>query len=267
MSGFSAVDDSVDPARLVSLLDAAAAAESGMKQYAVAAHALRRPTRPILDVGCGAGHDLALFASARIEVVGVDASAVMVATARQRTASLQIPVVRAAGERLPFRDRAFSGCRIERVLMHVDDPALVLAEAIRCVEHGGLVTAFEPDWSSFSVCSDVLPECASWITSARHPDMGARLWELLEEHGCDVVDRVEELSVWRSLATLEQVADFPASVDRAVAAGRLERHDADEWIREQRQRDAAGRFYAVIPKIQVIATRREPPRSAVASSR
>jgi hypothetical protein len=113
MSGFSAVDDSVDPGRLVRLLDAAALAESGMKQYAVAAHALRRPTRPILDVGRG----------------------------------------------------------------------------------GGLVTAFEPDWSSFAVRSDVLPECASWITSARHPDMGARLWKLLEEQDCDVLDRVEELSV------------------------------------------------------------------------
>ena len=258
MSGFSAVDDSVDPARLVRFLDTAAEAESGMKQYAVAAHALRRPTRPILDVGCGAGHDLVLFAAARIEVVGVDASAVMIATARQRTAPLRIPVVRAVGERLPFRDGAFSGCRIERVLMHVDDPRVVVAEAVRCVEHGGLVTVFEPDWSSFAVRSDVLPECASWITSARHPDMGARLWTLLEEHGCDVVDRVEELSVWRSLATLELVADFPASVDRAVATGRLGRRDADEWIREQRQRDATGQFYAVISKIQVIATKRYP---------
>jgi hypothetical protein len=62
--------------------------------------------------------------------------------------------------------------------------------------------------------------------------------------------------VWRSLATLERVAGFPASVERAVAAGRVDRGDADHWVVEQRRRDAAGEFYALMPKIQVIATKR-----------
>jgi SAM-dependent methyltransferase len=227
-----------------------------MKQYAVAAHALRRPPRPILDLGCGAGHDLVLFASARLSVVGVDPSAVMVQAARERAADAGAPVLRAVGEALPFRDEVFSGCRIERVLMHVDDPSVVLAEALRCIEPGGLVIVFEPDWTSFTVRSDGLPECASWITSAKHPDVGSRLWELLESLGCDVLDRVEELSVWRSLATLERVAGFPASVDRAIAAGRVDRGNAHRWVGEQRQREAVGQFYALMPKIQVVATKR-----------
>lgn len=256
MSGFSSVDDAADPEGLLRFLDAAALAESGMKHYAVAAHALRRPARRILDIGCGAGHDLVLFAAAGLGVVGVDPSAVMVEAARGRAANAGTPVVRAAGERLPFGGETFSGCRIERVLMHVDDPSVVLAEALRCVEPGGLVTVFEPDWGSFAVRSDVLPERATWITSVKHPDVGARLWELLENLGCDVLDRVEELSVWRSLATLERVAGFPAAVDRAVAAGRVDRTDADRWVGEQRQREAAGQFYALMPKIQLIATKR-----------
>jgi len=227
-----------------------------MKQYAVAAHALRRPRGPILDVGCGAGHDLVLFATAALGIVGVDPSAVMLDAARARTATFATPLVRSAGEALPFRDEAFSGCRIERVLMHVDGPSIVLGEALRCVEAGGLVTVCEPDWASLRVSSEVLSDDAGWLTSAKHPDVGARLWEMLEEQGCDVLDRVEELSVWRSLARLERVAGFPAAVDRAVAGGRVGRTDADRWVEEQRQREATGQFYALMPKIQIIATKR-----------
>jgi SAM-dependent methyltransferase len=256
MAGFSSVDDSADPEALVRFLDLAARAESGMKHYAVAAHALRRPPRPILDLGCGAGHDLVLFAAAGLSVVGADPSAVMVEMAHQRAADTRVPVVRAAGEQLPFGGEVFSGCRIERVLMHVDDPSIVLREALRCVEPGGLLSVFEPDWESLVVTSDVLPQRATWITSVKHPDIGGRLWELLENLGCDVLDRVEELSAWRSLATLERVAGFPAAVERAVVAGRVDRDDADRWVDEQRQREAAGQFYALMPKIQLIAMKR-----------
>ena len=33
--------------------------------------------------------------------------------------------MRALGEALPFSDGVFGGCRIERVLMHVAEPAVV----------------------------------------------------------------------------------------------------------------------------------------------
>ena len=256
MSGFSSVDDSADPAGLVRFLDAAATAESGMKQYAVAAHALRRPARPVLDLGCGAGHDLVLFATAGLSVVGLDPSAVMAEHARARTADVGTPILRGTGEALPCRDGALAGCRMERVLMHVDDPIVVLAEVLRCLQRGGLVTVFEPDWSAFRVKSEVLSDRVGWLSAAKHPDIGAKLWELMDELGCDVLDRVEELSVWRSLGTLKRVAGFPLAVERAVAAGRIRRADADRWIDEQLRREAAGEFFALMPKILVVATKR-----------
>jgi SAM-dependent methyltransferase len=84
MSQFSSVDSSPDPGQLVHYLETAATAESGMKQYAAAAHALRRPSQLVLDLGCGAGHDLALLDHARVAAVGVDASRVMLAAATRR---------------------------------------------------------------------------------------------------------------------------------------------------------------------------------------
>jgi hypothetical protein len=141
------------------------------------------------------------------------------------------------------------------VLIHVRDPAVVLREMLRCVRSGGLITVFEPDLERLEVASDVLEPAAGWLTGVRHPEVGAALWRLVEEAGCEVLDRVEERSVWRSLRALELVARFPDSVDRAVVAGRVKEADARRWVQEQRARDAAGTFQVVMPKILIVAAK------------
>jgi hypothetical protein len=101
----------------------------------------------------------------------------------------------------------------------------------------------------------VLAPGAGWLSGVARPVVGGERWRLVEEAGCQVLDRVEELSVWRSLATLESATGFPASVDRAVAAGRLGARLAQRWVEEQRQRDAEGRFEATVAKVLVVARR------------
>lgn len=144
MSVFSRVDASDDPEAAVDYLDRIAGSQRGMKHYAAAAHAGRRPGGYILDVGCGAGHDLILLQDAGLRTVGIDPSLTMLHTAARRSVS---PLVRAEGEQLPFRARSLEGCRIERVLIHVEDPVTLLAEVADCLTPGALLTAFEPDWS------------------------------------------------------------------------------------------------------------------------
>jgi hypothetical protein len=94
-----------------------------------------------------------------------------------------VPLVRADGGRLPLRTGGLGGCRMERVLMHVEDPGAVLAEVARCVRPGGLVTVCEPDWSRFAVRSDVIPGPVGWMSGARHPGIGGELWGLMEDAG------------------------------------------------------------------------------------
>jgi SAM-dependent methyltransferase len=231
----------------------AAAAETGIKHYVAAAHAARAPGGRILDVGCGAGHDLELLTRFGLRPVGVDPSAVVLAKAATRCHGLAVRIVRACGEQLPFRAGAFDGVRIERVLLHVDEPSVVLAEVVRCVKPGGLVTVFEPDWSSFTVCGDDLP-LASWISTARNPDVGGRLWELLESVGCRVVDRLEELSVWDRLETPERITNLSTSVARAIDTGRVPAAEGNAWLQRQRARDAAGLFSATMTKTLIVAT-------------
>jgi ubiquinone/menaquinone biosynthesis C-methylase UbiE len=61
----------------------------------------------MLDLGCGSGQDLAVLECLGVSAIGVDPSSVMTAVAAGRCRS---PVLRAAGERLPFADGVFNGC-------------------------------------------------------------------------------------------------------------------------------------------------------------
>src|SRR5205823_1159350 len=127
VSGFSDVDRSPDPDRLIRILDEQAVGLAAMKQYVAVTHALRHPVSPVLSLGCGAGHDMSALARLGLACVGIDPSAVMLEAAARASAA---PLVGGRGQALPFRDGAFAGCWIERVLMHVHDPAAVVAEAV-----------------------------------------------------------------------------------------------------------------------------------------
>jgi SAM-dependent methyltransferase len=253
MSIFSAVDEADQPDRALAYLDLTARAAAGMKQYAAAVHARRRPAGFVLDIGCGAGHDLELLSDVGLSPLGADPSAVLLEAARERTAPRHTPLVRANGEALPFRDASVAAARIERVLIHVADPSVVLSEAVRVLAPGALLTVFEPDWDSFIVRGRMGDECAAWLAPVRHPGVGGDLWDLVERAGCVVLDRVEEQSVWRSLDVLHRVLDLHAALDRAVSAGRIGAETARRWLRDQEEREARHAFWSTIRKILLVA--------------
>ena len=218
-----------------------------MKHYMAAAHERLAHDGWILDVGCGAGHDIAVLAHHGIDtVVGVDPSSVMLDRARASTAS---PLVRSDGAHLPFRDGSFAGCWIERVLMHVRDPSGVVAEVVRVVAPGGVVTVFEPDWSSLTVNGQRLP--AAWTTLARHPSIGADAGRILQTAGCLLLDRVEERSWWT-------YAQFEAITERAILRA-SDGPAAQAWAKGVREAAARGTFEAEICKVLWVAT--TPSRS------
>jgi SAM-dependent methyltransferase len=245
VSEYSDVDAATEAHRLIEHLDESAIGLAAMKHYMAVTHALRRPTAPVLDLGCGAGHDLALHEVLRVATVGVDPSSVMLDAAATRSTS---PLVRATGEHLPFAAGAFAGCRIERVLMHVDDPARVLSEVVRCVRPSGLLTIFEPDWTSLTITGPPVP--AEWVSIARHPAIGSSIGDLLHAAACSILDRVEEHSWW-SHSDFERI--LQRSLDRAVASGHASRAAVQKWLAEQRRRATAGDFRAEITKILWVA--------------
>jgi SAM-dependent methyltransferase len=247
---WASVDHSPEPERFVDYLDWAARGLAAMKHYIVATHA-RFDQGSILDLGCGVGHDLALLATAGLAALGLDPSAALLAECRAR--GVTAPLVRAAGESLPFRDASLAGCRIDRVLHHVVEPAHVIAEVARCVRAGGIVTIFEPDWTSLRVASDVVSGPAAWLSNAASPDAGARAAALLEAVGFEVVDIVSEHSFKTSLPAYDEVLPIRPALERAVQAGRIDAPAAEAWLREQHQRDRDGRFAADYTKILTVA--------------
>jgi SAM-dependent methyltransferase len=100
----------------------------------------------VLDVGCGTGRlAAALVDEARAKVWGIDASAEMVAVAREGSPA-GVGVRQGDAEALPFRDGWFDRVVMSLVIHLVDRPR-ALAEARRVVQDEGraAISTFHPD--------------------------------------------------------------------------------------------------------------------------
>jgi SAM-dependent methyltransferase len=139
-----------------------------------------------VDVGAGGG-DVSV---ALAEVVGRDGRVYAVDSdplardevARSAAAHSQVLAITQAAEDLTLPepvDLAF--CRF--LLMHVHDPAAVLARMAGAVRPGGWVVAQEPVTSAGRVGGAPLS-----MPDARHPDVGDRLPELTVRAGLELVD-------------------------------------------------------------------------------
>src|SRR3954468_2896938 len=95
--------------------------------------------RTVLEVGCGAGVDLARFAKGGAEVTGVDLAASAIDLARanfdqQRlTGTFQV----ADGEQLPFADNTFDLVYAHGVVQYTADPQRLVNECRRVLKPGG----------------------------------------------------------------------------------------------------------------------------------
>lgn len=181
---FSDVDTSGRAAELVEYLDHADRGLRAPKQTLRAGLGLAAGSR-VLDLGCGAGHELVELEQAGIHAYGVDPSATMLNASRDRLADHGHParLTLADGQQLPFADGYFDGCRIERVLQHVPDPAAVLSQAHRVLRPGGLIAILEPDWASLTL-SSTDPEATRAVedhvgADIAHRDIGRHLRRLL----------------------------------------------------------------------------------------
>ena len=100
--------------------------------------------RPVLDVGCGTGHDLVELGPAG---VGIDRSEAMVHRAKERGCTA---VIGDALE-LPFAASTFGSVRADRVLQHLPDPLAALGEMIRVTRTNGRVIVADPDQESLVI--------------------------------------------------------------------------------------------------------------------
>ena len=95
--------------------------------------------RTVLEVGCGAGVDLARFARGGAEVTGVDLAPSAVALARRNfeQQGLRARLEVADGEQLPFGDNTFDLVYAHGVVQYTAHPDRLVAECRRVLKPGG----------------------------------------------------------------------------------------------------------------------------------
>jgi SAM-dependent methyltransferase len=96
--------------------------------------------RDVLDVGCGAGVEVARFARGGARVTGVDAteSAARLTRDNVRQQGVQALVAVADGEALPFRDASMDFVYAHGVVQYTTNDRQLVAECRRVLRPGGL---------------------------------------------------------------------------------------------------------------------------------
>lgn len=219
----------------------------------------------LLDVGCGPGDDA--LAMARLVqpggcVYGVDLNARMVAEAWRRSghtglaASFQVCDAR----HLPFETGMFDGVRCDRVLQHLDQPELVLAEMARVTKPGGRIVAVEPDWDTFTIdvpARSVSRKVADYMAerSVRSGWIGRQLYRILRELRMQSVEVRATSLVLTDLHAADSIWGLSRHAREAVAVGMISDTERQEWQGQLQAADAAGKFFSAACGYLVRATK------------
>ncbi|MEU0548354.1 methyltransferase domain-containing protein [Micromonospora sp. NPDC005979] len=224
----------------IAYLDTAAATPVGRDYKRRAVDALDlRPGHTVVDVGCGPGTDLGRLADVvRADglVVGVDRDPGMLAEAGRRLADrprvdLRVGDVHA----LPLDDTSMDRARIDRVLMHVEDPASALAEVRRVLRPTGVLVVTEPDWDTLAVADEDVATSRRFARSVagqvRNPTIGRELVRLSARVGLRVRSVEAIPVVFEDFGTADRILGLRRNSARAVAAGELTDTQVRPWLR------------------------------------
>lgn len=99
----------------------------------------------VLDIGCGQGFYLPLYAELGLVATGVELDPIPRAEAEKKAAALGFTILDAPAEHLPVPDAHFDAVVMSEVLEHLADPAPALAGVARVLKPGGLLLATVPN--------------------------------------------------------------------------------------------------------------------------
>lgn len=224
-----------------------------------------RPGERILDVGSGPGLLACAIGEAvgpHGEVLGVDTSRAMVASAGRRCAHLpQVRFEVADACRLPVADQAFDAVACLQVLEFVADVAAALRECHRVLRPGGRLLVMDTDWTSCVWHSGddarMRRVVSAWDTHCPHPRLPRKLAGMLGASGFarPGVEVLALLTVGHSDGTYcRSMAGVLAR--HAVKTGAVGAAEADAWRADLARLDAAGEYFFSLNRYVFSAVRR-----------
>ncbi|MER6073641.1 methyltransferase domain-containing protein [Streptomyces sp. NPDC001817] len=217
-----------------------------------------RAGHSVLDLGCGPGTDLEALATAVAPdgaVIGIDHDKDMVAAARTRTTGQTVVHVRHADiHELPMADRTADRARTDRVLQHVADPPVALAEIRRVMRPGGRLVMGEPDWETLAVDhpdSDLTRAYTRHVAErvVRNAGIGRQLARLATESGFTVPEVIPVTPVFRDVQVADKILGLERTTRRAVEAGYFSDQEAEAWLSQLTR----GPFFAAVTFYIVVA--------------
>jgi len=161
-----------------------------------------------LDLGCGTGRTLPLFAD-EARTVGLDPSPDSLRRARKRAP--RIPLVRASAQALPFRNGAFDTVVTSLVFCSVPDSALALGEVRRVLGPGGRLRMIEHvrARSAFGArLQDLVQPAWTRLTGGCHPNRDTEAEVESAGFGIEDKGRRSRGTMRRFEAVPRQGADF-----------------------------------------------------------
>ncbi|MEU2619440.1 methyltransferase domain-containing protein [Streptomyces sp. NPDC007157] len=218
------------------------------------------PGQTAVDVGCGPGTDLPALAERVGEdgsVIGVDRDPAMLAHARERTSDLRGVEIREGDvHALPIDPGSVDRAKIDRVLMHVEQPEAALAQLHRATRPGALVGLVEPDWDTLAVDAEdrqTSRDFTRYTTEevVRNATIGRSLSRFAEKAGFRVETVVATTPVFRDFADADHTLGLGRNMQKAINDGYVQRDRGRRWFASL----AEGSFYASFTLVTVICSR------------
>ena len=221
------------------------------------------PGMQVLDLGCGTGQDAAAIADlvgTDGRVVAADNSLAMLNLARQTCRDRSnVEFAHTDAYNLPFADQTFDRTRTDRVLQHLRQPELVIAEMVRVTKVGGLVCCADPDWRTLVIDSaDADLEasvCRAVQARIQNAGMGARLKRLLAEQRLTNIQLEGYTLIFSSFREADAILILRGACTTLVEVGKSSPGSVRRWLKDLRLRDRNGQFFASLSGFCAVGVR------------